>query len=464
MQQGSWAQDDILAVSRRGLDGLIILGTHWLLATLYNHSWRADSLWPTGLAILGLWGFGDANGLYRASRMHNWAEIKALALSWATTCAALVTLAFSIKTSSNYSRVVTFGWFFIAPVSLLAGRIVARALLRRIRRHGWNLQRVALAGACDNTAALCSELTADPWQGVRLVGVYDDRIDPNRRVANDNFPFGGNFAALVAACKAGEVDVVYLNLPLGAQRRTTQVLHSLADTTATVFLVADFFTYDLMCARWSLLGRYPVVSAYDTPFRGRSGWLKRLEDLALGTLILALISIPLLVISIAVKVTSPGPVFFRQRRYGLNGKEIRVLKFRTMSVCEDGPKIKQASRNDSRITPLGRFLRKTSLDELPQFLQVLTGEMSIVGPRPHAVAHNEEYRAVIRGYMLRHKVKPGITGWAQVNGWRGETPEVEMMEKRVQHDMEYIKSWSLFLDVKIIFLTVFGKKKSENAF
>jgi putative colanic acid biosynthesis UDP-glucose lipid carrier transferase len=157
-------------------------------------------------------------------------------------------------------------------------------------------------------------------------------------------------------------------------------------------------------------------------------------------------------------------VFFRQRRYGLNGREIRVLKFRTMTVCEDGAVVKQATKNDARITPLGRILRRTSLDELPQFLQVLTGEMSVVGPRPHAVAHNEQYRGLIHGYMLRHKVKPGITGWAQVNGWRGETDQLEKMERRVEHDLEYIQNWNLFLDLKIIFLTVLGSKKNRNAY
>jgi putative colanic acid biosynthesis UDP-glucose lipid carrier transferase len=157
-------------------------------------------------------------------------------------------------------------------------------------------------------------------------------------------------------------------------------------------------------------------------------------------------------------------VFFKQRRYGLNGKEIRVLKFRTMTVLEDGPVVTQAKKDDRRITRFGAFLRSTSLDELPQFLQVLTGEMSIVGPRPHAVAHNELYRAKIHGYMLRHKVKPGITGWAQVNGWRGETDTVDKMEKRVEHDLEYIRYWGLFWDLKIIFLTIFGRKTSENAY
>jgi len=169
-------------------------------------------------------------------------------------------------------------------------------------------------------------------------------------------------------------------------------------------------------------------------------------------------------IALGVKLSSQGPVFFRQRRYGLNGEEIRVLKFRTMTVTEDGPNVKQAVKGDQRITRFGGFLRRTSLDELPQFINVLSGEMSIVGPRPHAVAHNEMYRRMIHGYMLRHKVKPGITGWAQVNGYRGETDTLEKMVARVEHDLSYIRGWSLWLDLKIIFLTVFGRKVRENAY
>jgi putative colanic acid biosynthesis UDP-glucose lipid carrier transferase len=194
------------------------------------------------------------------------------------------------------------------------------------------------------------------------------------------------------------------------------------------------------------------------------GLIKRLEDIVVGFFIVLLISIPMLIIAVLIKLTSPGPVFFRQRRYGLNGKEIRVLKFRSMTVLEDGSQVAQATRNDVRVTRFGRFLRRTSLDELPQFLQVITGKMSIVGPRPHAVVHNETYRALIRGYMLRHKVKPGITGWAQINGWRGETPEVSWMENRVRFDLEYIRRWTLLWDLKIILLTVIGRKKNRNAF
>ncbi|HEY6878372.1 MAG TPA: exopolysaccharide biosynthesis polyprenyl glycosylphosphotransferase, partial [Polyangiales bacterium] len=197
---------------------------------------------------------------------------------------------------------------------------------------------------------------------------------------------------------------------------------------------------------------------------GVNGWLKRVEDLVLGSLILMMIALPMAAIAVGVRLSSPGPIFFRQRRYGLNGEEIRVLKFRTMTVTEDGGVVTQAKKDDQRVTPFGRFLRRTSLDELPQFINVIMGEMSIVGPRPHAVSHNEMYRRMIHGYMLRHKVKPGITGWAQVNGWRGETDTVEKMEQRVNHDLHYIQNWGLLFDLKIIFKTIFGSGTRQNAY
>ena len=222
--------------------------------------------------------------------------------------------------------------------------------------------------------------------------------------------------------------------------------------------------FDLLHARWGSIGGLPTVSLHETPFYGVDGWLKRFEDIVLGSLILFAIAIPMIIVGICVRVTSPGPALFRQRRYGLNGEVIDVIKFRSMTVTEDGPEIKQATRDDPRITKLGAFLRRTNLDELPQFLNVLEGSMSIVGPRPHAIAHNELYRSKIQGYMLRHKVKPGITGWAQVNGWRGETDTLEKMEKRVEHDLDYIRNWSLLWDLQIILMTVFGAGARKNAY
>jgi len=269
---------------------------------------------------------------------------------------------------------------------------------------------------------------------------------------------------LVERCRKGLIDVVYVALPLRAELRTAGILSELADTTVTVYMVADFLYYSLLRSHWSQVGGIPVVSVHNSPFEGVVGWVKRLEDLVIGSMIVLLTLIPMAFIAVAIKLSSAGPVFFRQWRYGLCGKKIRILKFRTMTVCEDGPSIRQVSKNDSRVTAVGRFLRRTSLDEFPQFLQVLTGELSLVGPRPHAVAHNEQYRSLIHGYMLRHMVKPGITGWAQVNGWRGETAELDKMEQRVQHDLEYIRNWNLLLDLKIIFMTIFGSKNRRNAY
>jgi len=230
-----------------------------------------------------------------------------------------------------------------------------------------------------------------------------------------------------------------------------------------VYLAADFLAFNLLHARWGAIGDVPTMSLHETPFYGVDGWLKRFEDIVLGSLILLITAIPMLIIGLGVKLSSPGPVLFRQRRYGLNGEVIHVLKFRSMNVTEDGPTIKQATWGDERITRFGAFLRRTNMDELPQFVNVLEGSMSIVGPRPHAVAHNELYRRKIQGYMLRHKVKPGITGWAQVNGWRGETDTIEKMEKRIEHDLDYIRNWSLLWDLQIIMMTVCSAGARRNA-
>jgi putative colanic acid biosynthesis UDP-glucose lipid carrier transferase len=250
------------------------------------------------------------------------------------------------------------------------------------------------------------------------------------------------------------IQLIYLSLPMASQPRILQVLEELKDTTASIFFVPDMFVTDLIQGHSGSVCGMPVISVCETPFRGSSGVAKRLSDIILSVLILLLISPILVIVAAAIKLGSPGPIIFRQRRYGLDGKEIVVYKFRSMTVTEDGAAIKQAAKNDTRITPLGAFLRKTSLDELPQFINVLQGRMSIVGPRPHAVAHNEMYRKLIKGYMVRHKVRPGITGWAQVNGYRGETETLDKMQGRIDFDLDYLRHWSLRLDLYIIFKTI----------
>ena len=222
--------------------------------------------------------------------------------------------------------------------------------------------------------------------------------------------------------------------------------------------------YSLLNSRWQTVGNVQALSIYDTPFQGANDVLKRIEDVVVSSIILAFLAIPMLCIAAAVRLTSKGPAIFKQKRYGLDGKEITVYKFRSMSTQDNGPEVKQATKNDPRVTKLGAFLRKTSLDELPQFINVLQGRMSIVGPRPHAVAHNEQYRKLITGYMLRHKIRPGITGWAQVNGLRGETETVNKMAKRVEYDLDYMHRWSVWFDLKIILKTVLGGFSGNNVY
>jgi putative colanic acid biosynthesis UDP-glucose lipid carrier transferase len=356
-------------------------------------------------------------------------------------------------------------WTVFAPTLLWSWRLVVRVALQEARARGYNSRAAAIVGVSAVGERLAGRIAGSPWMGIHLVGFYDDRSIARLEASNlAQIDVRGDFDALVEQARRREVDMVYIALPPRAEPRINQLIRRLSDTTASVYLAYDFGGYELVRARWSSVGDVPVMSVVENPFYGVDGFVKRIEDIMLALVILTIIALPMALIALGVKLTSKGPVFFRQRRYGLNGEEIRVLKFRSMTVCEDGDKVLQAKRGDTRVTPFGAFLRRTSLDELPQFLQVVTGTMSIVGPRPHAVSHNEQYRALIRGYMRRHKVKPGITGWAQVHGWRGETDTVEKMEKRVQYDLEYIGRWNLGLDLKIILMTVWSGFRGRNAY
>ena len=457
--------EDVVDALHRIIDVLWIAAAHVLANWAYHQAWQREygNATVLGIAVFSI--ASEAFGLYRPWRSERLTvEARVVVSAWVATVITLLFVGVATKTTEQYSRIVSFGWFVAAPVLLISWRILVRTALGALRASGRNQRTVAILGATRSAEDLSKRIKTRPWLGMNVIGVYDDRSQKRRhQFANRAWPYAGTEADLIAACKENKIDVVYIALPLRAEARIANLVRALADTTATVYLLADFFTYDLLRARWTAIGDFPLVSLHDTPFHGTNGWLKRVEDIVLSSAILLLISIPLLVIALAIKISSPGKVFFRQKRYGLNGKEIRILKFRTMTVCEDGPNIKQATPNDVRVTPIGRFLRRLSMDELPQFFQALTGEMSIVGPRPHAVAHNEQYRSLIHGYMLRHKVKPGITGWAQINGWRGETPQVSSMKKRVEHDLEYIEKWTLLWDLEIILLTIIGRKVSRNA-
>lgn len=455
-----------LAVFWRALDGLLLVVAYSAAWLAVGNAWPPDH-WIVALPAVVLFSLvGEGVGLYRTWRgAPVKQEVARVWLAWAIVVPLLLLAGFLTKTSAVYSRVVITAWFVLAPVLISIWRGVARFGLQELRERGRNTRSVAILGATRMGEHMALQVLGTPWLGMRVYGFYDDRGDKRLHApCQELAKLRGDLDAVVRDAKAGKIDIVYITLPLKADSRIQDVVRRLADTTCSVYLVPDLYVSNLLRARWSSVGELPVVSIFETPFYGVAGWLKRVEDVVVGSLILALIALPMAVIAACIKLTSKGPVFFRQRRYGLNGQAIDMLKFRTMSVCEDGPVIHQATKNDARVTRIGAVLRRTSLDELPQFLHVLTGEMSIVGPRPHAVAHNELYRSQIQGYMLRHKVKPGITGWAQVNGWRGETDTLDKMKKRVEHDLAYISNWALLLDLKIIFMTIFGKAVRHNAY
>jgi putative colanic acid biosynthesis UDP-glucose lipid carrier transferase len=275
--------------------------------------------------------------------------------------------------------------------------------------------------------------------------------------------FSGLCHNVAAFARRHAVDSIYIALPMSNVPRIESLIREFRDTTASIYFVPNIFAFDLVHARCADMNGIPVLSICDTPFHGMNAIKKRAVDLVLSSIAL-LVSWPLLLaIALAVKVTSPGPALFRQRRYGLNGEEIVVYKFRSMTVCEDGAVVEQAKKGDRRITGIGSFLRRTSLDELPQLFNVMGGSMSFVGPRPHAVAHNEHYRKLINGYMIRHKVRPGMSGWAQVHGLRGETATVEQMRLRVQYDLEYLRDWSLRLDLIILMKSAWIVARGRNA-
>jgi len=403
--------------------------------------------------IIILWPFIFKNmGLYKQRRITSIiSEIFDVTKASTLAVIILVSATYFIR-KAEYSRLVFF-YFWISSILLLGiERFIVRESLRSFRQKGYNFRRVLIVGAGDLGIRVLKKITSNPWAGLKVVGLIDDNIKIDELI--EGHKIIGKTKNIREIIKEHNVDQVFVALPVQAYKRLTYVVNSLSDETVTVRIVPDLYQTMTLNAGIEDFDGMPLINLTESPMYGWSVILKRLSDMLVATIALLITSPLLLLISVIIKLTSSGPVLFKQRRYGLDGREITVYKFRSMSVCEDGDDIPQAQKSDPRITPFGTFLRKTSLDELPQFLNVLQGRMSVVGPRPHAVTHNEEYKKVVKSYMLRHKVKPGITGWAQVNGWRGETDTLEKIEKRVEHDLYYIENWSVWLDIKIMWLTI----------
>jgi Undecaprenyl-phosphate glucose phosphotransferase len=378
--------------------------------------------------------------------------------------AVLVGLGFALKVSEQFSRVWVFGTFLLATVAMVLGRGAVLFAFRRSARAGAFRRNVAIVGASDQAEAFITGLNSAraPWQ--TIVGIFDDRLS---RIAPTvaGCPVVGTLDALVAQVRAGLIDVVVVALPWSADARLLAIIRELRELPVHVYLSPDLIAYRFPAHTQELLAGVSVLKIAAAPLSGSRAVVKAIEDYVLGALALIIAAPVMLVCAIAVKLDSPGPVLFRQVRYGFNNRPITVIKFRSMVAnrpTEVG--VPQATRDDPRVTRVGRFLRRTSLDELPQLFNVINGSMSLVGPRPHAVEHNEMYERLIQGYSGRHRVKPGITGWAQVNGLRGETDTLEKMAARVRYDIDYVERWSLWLDLRILLRTLFIAWRQPTAY
>ena len=448
------------------LDALgILLGflaaTKWFAAPDYYDTF----LWAA-VAVAAFYVIAEAVGTYRdwqgsgAGR-----EFGCVFINWTITLVALVLAGAILEREDSLPFYVLAAWLPSSLAALLGLRGLTRAILAFLRSRGFNTRNCAIVGVNPLGFQLARGLNGAAAMGVKVVGFFDDREDERLpEIPSDIELRLGNIDTLMAKIHSGEISTVYMTLPMRAEDRLKGILARLADTTASVYIVPDFFVFELLHSRWTSISGLPAVSVFEHPFFGIDGFAKRLLDLAVATCALLLAALPMAIIALLIRLESSGPIFFLQERYGLDGRRFWVWKFRSMRMQANTSVVKQATKGDARVTRLGAILRKTSLDELPQLFNVLRGDMSVVGPRPHASIHNEEYRQLIQGYMLRHKVKPGITGLAQVNGFRGETDTLDKMAKRVACDHQYIRDWSLWLDLKILFRTIWIVASCKNAY
>jgi len=461
VRQGA-GEPPIIALVKDHLNSAVVAGSLMLAALALGHRISGPMFAVAAIAYGMALQFMTKPRLDRADEPMDWARVlRHRTIEWACVAALLLLVGHLLEVAGHFARSVMLTWFIATPFTLAGAHIAARKSAARMMRRAVAQRRQVIVGANRIGCELAARLREEPWLG-GFAGYFDDRRV--ERLPRECRPtLLGHFADLPDYARRNTVHVIYVCLPISGRPRIRRLLDALGDTTASIYFVPDLSPFDLMQARFGEIRGMPFFAVRETPFCGMAGVLKRASDLAFATAILPLVLLLSVAIAVLVQRSSPGPVLFRQRRCGLDGREFTVYKFRTMTVGEDGD-VRQATREDPRVTRVGRFLRRSSLDELPQLLNVLAGTMSLVGPRPHALAHNEYYRKLVSGYMLRHKVRPGITGLAQVNGLRGETRELEKMSQRVRYDLEYLKNWSLGLDVRILIKTVRIVLADRNAY
>lgn len=403
--------------------------------------------------MLRRWEFGRVGSI--GSRM---------LFAWMLIAALLVLVGFATRHIDAFERWVLLGWLAGTPVAFAAAHVFARYGLLRLFPNLARSRTAVIVFVNPSSRKLAAMMDGLETPRFKFLGFFEDREPERMGLSDSNIPILGGTDALVDYVNTNSVEVVFVVLPAHGADRALGVVEQLGDTTASIYYVPDFRMFDLTMMRFTEVGGLPVLTLSETPFFGADGMLKRIMDVLFSAAILVLLAPIFLFIAVVILVTMGWPIFFTQRRYGLDGKEIKVHKFRSMRVLEDGESVNQATRDDPRVTPVGRFIRRTSIDELPQFWNVLKGQMSVVGPRPHAVSHNEMYRKLVKRYMARHKVKPGMTGWAQVHGLRGETRDIEDMKRRVQYDLDYIQRWSPELDVRIVLKTLYIIFRDHEAY
>lgn len=471
-------------IMQRTLDPLIVVLTLFLLALTYDIEYSTQHIILSVTSFLLVLPIFKAVGLYKPYRSLSPATLGArLFTGWISLLGVLLFLGYITQTSAQFSRSLLLSWSLVVPIVLLVLHLSVWKILRQVRATGRNQRSAVIAGINDVSQHLAHQIQESPEFGICLHGFFDRQdLMPQSLISKGPIAQGpmhqspaqvakfpgrqliGDLADLPRYVQQHSIDVVYIACTTEQEDAIATLIKELQDTTACVYFVPNILMFNLMHARSYELNGIPLVAVWEVPFSEIQYAFKRGIDILLSVLALIFLSPIMAIIALAVKLSSPGPILFKQRRYGLNGQEILVYKFRSMRVTEDGETVKQATKNDSRITPVGSFLRKSSLDELPQFINVLQGRMSLVGPRPHAVAHNELYRKLISGYMLRHKVKPGITGWAQINGYRGETDTLDKMQQRINYDLEYLRNWSLSLDLQILIKTALVFLRDQNAY
>ena len=429
---------------------------------------RLSTPWPllTGAAVL----FCQASGAYGVGAFRAFFNFGVrIVAGWLLVFLVALAAAFFLKIGDNFSRVWLASWFALGLGTILAERLALSFVVSSFTRSGRLDRRTAIVGGGEAAETMIRALDAQPESGVRIVGLFDDRDTERSPDVVAGYPKLGTVDDLVAYARRTKLDLVVFTLPISAERRILQMLAKLWILPIDIRLSAHMSKLRLRPRSYSYIGTVPVLDVVDKPIADWDLVLKWMFDKIVGSALLILLSPILIAAAVAVKLDSKGPVLFRQKRYGFNNELIEVFKFRSMyAEATDATAAKLVTKDDPRVTRVGRFIRKTSIDELPQLLNVvLKGNLSLVGPRPHALhakAEDRLYDQVVDGYFARHKVKPGITGWAQVNGWRGETDTSEKIQRRVEHDLYYIENWSVFFDLYILATTPFALLKSDNAY